>query len=97
MLPIESRREGDIMRALLTATSLIFVLFCTSAAFAQQCPAPGDHWCGPGRGCCPAGETCAPKNGCLGGTRNGPACGSGRCQEGYHCINDGGVARCALN
>ncbi len=86
------------MRALLVAASLVFVLSGSSAALAQKCPAPGDHWCGPGRGCCSAGETCAPKSGCVGGVRTGPRCGTGRCEQGYHCVKEtDGVERCALN
>ena len=83
------------MRLLLAIGSLVFLL-STSAAYSQNCPDPGDTWCGPGRGCCPAGERCAPKNGCLGGNRTGPRCGTGRCQEGYHCIRENdGIERCA--
>ncbi len=86
------------MRMLLATGSLAFALFCATAAYSQNCPAPGDHWCGPGRGCCPAGEECAPTNGCLGGVRTGPRCGTGRCQQGYHCITErDGIERCARN
>ena len=60
----------------------------------RDCPR-GSTWCGPGRGCCPQGETCAPVSGCAGGVRTGVACGTGHCRPGFTCITDkDGVQRC---
>jgi hypothetical protein len=82
------------MRALLAISTICFIFMTATAAHSQQCPAR-HHWCGPGRGCCPNGEECAPVNGCLGGQRTGVKCGEGHCLLGFSCVKDpDGYERC---
>jgi hypothetical protein len=90
------------MRALFaTGTFLVILVSSTVGHSAVQCRG-ADHWCGPGRGCCPPNERCAPKSGCQGATRTGVKCGTGNCDPGEHCVFDRGggrtpAARCEPN